>query len=64
MEYKDPYSNPNNSLDDESSHKPISEGPLPPLPNILLNTVDQINKIVNDEIITIQDDETRKYLVR
>ena len=65
MDYKGPNFNPNNSLDDKSSLEPISERhSLPPLSNILLNTVDQIDKFVDDEIISTKDWGTRKYLVR
>ena len=63
MDYKGPDFNPNNPFDDE--FEPISDRhSLPPLPNILPNTVNQIDKIVNDEIITTKDGGTRKYLVR
>jgi len=56
---------PSNPLDDEPSHEPISERHfLPPLSNILPNTADQTDKIVNDKIITTQDGETRRYLVQ
>ena len=65
MNYKGSYFNPNNPLDDESSLESISERhSLSPLPNILSNTVDQIGKIIDDEIITTKDGRTRKYLVR
>ena len=65
VDYKGPDFNPSNPLDDEPSIELISERPsLLLLSNILSNTVDQIDKIVNDEIITIKDGETRKYLIR
>ena len=51
MDYKGPDFNPNNPLDDEPSLEPISERHfLLPLSNILPNTVNQIDKIVDDEI--------------
>ena len=57
--------NPSNPLDDESSIEPSSERHfLISLPNILPYKVDQIDKIVNDEIITTKDGVTRKNLVR
>ena len=60
VDYKCPDFNPNNSLDDEPSLEPIcGRHFLPPLSNILPNTVDQI-----DKIITTKDGGTRKYLVR
>jgi len=56
VDYKGPDFNPNNLLDDEPSLEPISERhSLPLLSNILPNTVDQIDKIVDDEIITTKD---------
>ena len=65
MDYKSPDFNPNNLLDNESSLEPIPERhSLPPLSNINPNTVDQIDKIVDDEIISIKDGGTCKYLVR
>jgi len=65
VDYKGPNFNLSNPLDDESSLKPISKKQsLSPLSNILPNTVDQIDKIVDDEIITTKDGGTRKYLVR
>ena len=65
MDYKGPDFSPNNLLDDEPSLEPISERhSFPPLSNILPNIVDQIDKIVDDDIITIKDGRTRKYLVR
>ena len=52
MDYKGPDFNPNNPLDDQPSLEPTFERhSLPPLPNILPNTVNQIDKIVSDEII-------------
>ena len=57
--YKDLNFNANNPLDDEPSLETISERHfLPPLSNILLNTVDQIDKIVDDEIITTKNSGT------
>jgi len=56
VNYKGPDFNPSNPLDDEPSLEPISERlSLPPLLNILPNTVDQIYKIMDDEIITTED---------
>ena len=64
MDYKGPDFNPNNPLD-ELSLEPISKRPsLPTLQNRLPNTMGQIDKIVDDEIITTKDGGTRKYLVR
>ena len=64
MGYKGPDFNPSNLLDNELSHELISKKLfLSPLPNILPNTVDQIDKIVVDEIMTTQDGATLKYLV-
>jgi len=64
VDYKGLDFNPN-PLDDESSHELISERlSLPSLLNILPNTVDQIDKIVDNEIITTQNGRTRKYLIR
>jgi len=65
VDFKSPNFNPNNPLNDEPSLEPISERhSLPSLSNILPNTVDQIDKIVNDEIITTKDGGTHKYLAR
>ena len=60
MNYKGLNFNPRNPLNNESSPEPISERhSLPSLSNILPNTVDQIDKILNDDVIT-----TSRYLVR
>ena len=64
VDYNGPDFNPNNPLNDEPSLEPISErDSLPPLPNILPNTVNQIDKIVDNKIITTKDGETCKCLV-
>ena len=36
---------------------------LPPLPNILPNIEEKIDKIIDDEIIATKDDGTRRYLI-
>jgi len=60
VDYNGPDFNPNNPLD-KPSHESISERhSLQPLLNILLDIVNQSEKIVDDEIITTG---TRKYLV-
>jgi len=60
MDYKDFDFNPNNFLIDEPSHELIFERPsLPLISNSLSNTVNQIDKILDDEIIV-----ARKYLVQ
>jgi len=60
MDYECSDLNPSNLLDDEPSPELISETPsLSPLPNILPNIMDQIDKNLNDEVIT-----TSRYLVR
>ena len=60
MAYKDFDFNPNNFLIHEPSHEPIFERfSIPPIPSMLTITVDQNDKILNDEIIMIC-----KYLVR
>ena len=60
MAYKDFDFNPNNFLIHEPSHEPIFErSSIPPIPSMLTTIVDQIDKILNDEIIMIC-----KYLVR
>ena len=60
VDYKCFDFNPNNFFIDEPSPEPIFERPsIPPISNILLNTVDRIDKILDDEIIMIC-----KYLVR
>jgi len=60
MNYKGLNFNPRNPLNNESSPEPISERhSLPSFSNILPNTVDQIDKILNDDVIT-----TSRYLVR
>jgi len=65
VDYKGPDFYPNSPLDDEPSLELISERhSFPTLPNILPNTVDQIDKNVDNEIITTKDDGTRKYLAR
>jgi len=65
VDYKGSNFNHNNQLDDEPSLELISERhSLPPLSNILSNTVYQIDKIADDEIITTKDSGTCKYLVR
>ena len=54
-----PDFNPSNPLDDEPSHEPISERPsLLPLPYILPNTFDQIDKIIDDKIIATKEPHT------
>jgi len=64
VEYKGPNFNPNNPLDDEPTPEPFSEGPLlPPLPDISPNTTENIDKILDDEIISKRDVETRWYLI-
>ena len=64
MDYEGPDFNPSNQLDDDLSYKPISERlSLPPFSNILPNTTLQIDNILDDEIITIKDGGTRRYLV-
>ena len=58
-DYKDPDYNTSNSLDDEPSCEPISERlSLTPLPITLPNIADQIDKIVDDEIITTQNGDS------
>jgi len=65
VDYKGHDFNLNNLLDDEPPLDPISEKHFfPPFSNILPNTVDQIDKIMDNEIITTKDGGTRKYLVR
>ena len=60
IDYKGSNFNPNNPLEAEPSQESICERhSLPPLLNILSNTVDQIDNILDDEIIT-----TSRYLVR
>ena len=49
MDYKGHF-NPSNPLDDELSHEPISKrSSLPRFSNKLPNTVDEIDKIVDDK---------------
>jgi len=65
VNYKGLDFNRSNPLDDEPSHEPISERPsLLLFLNISPNTVNLVDKILDDEIITTKDGETRKYLVR
>ena len=65
VNYKGPDFNLSNSLDDEISLELIPERPsFPSLSNKLPNTMDQIDKFVDDEIITTKNSRTRKYLVR
>ena len=60
MDYKCFDFNPSNFFIDESSPEPIFERPsIPPISNILTTTVDQIDKILDDEIIM-----TCKYLIQ
>ena len=62
--YKGPDFNPNNPLLDEPTQDLTSEGPsLPPLPNIPPYAAEQIDKIIEDEIISTTDGGTRRYLV-
>jgi len=60
VDYKGFDFNSTNFLIDEPSRKPIFErSSIPPISNIMTTTVDQIDKILDDEIIMIC-----KYLVR
>ena len=50
---------------DEPTPEPFSEGPpFPPLPDINPNTTENIDKILDDEIISTRDGGTRRYLIR
>ena len=53
VDYKSFNFNPSNFLIDESSHEPIFRLSIPPILNILPNAMDQIDKILDDEIIMI-----------
>ena len=65
IEYKGPNFNPNNPLVDEPTPEPFSEGPpLPPLPDISPNTTENIDKILDDKIISTRDGGTQRYLIR
>jgi len=51
-------------LINEPSHEPIFESPfLPPLSDILSYITCQVDKFLNDKIITTQDNEIQKYLI-
>ena len=51
VDYKSLDFNSSNLLDDEPSSKPISKRhSLPPLSNILPNIIDQIDRILDDEV--------------
>ena len=53
-----------NSLIDKSSPKSFSESPsLSLLPNTYPITTKRVNKILEDETITIKSGETHKYLI-
>jgi len=52
------------SLVDEPYHEPIFENPfLSSLPDILPYTACQVDKLLDNQIITIQNDGIRKYLI-
>ena len=62
--YKGLNFNPSNPLLDEPTQDLTSEGPfLPPLSNIPPYAAEQIDKIIEDEIISTTDGGTRRYLV-
>ena len=64
VEYKSPNFNPNNPLVDESTPELFSERPpLFSLSDISHNVTENIDKILDDEIISTRDGETRRYLV-
>ena len=53
-----------NPFVDESSHEPIFESPFVSLlSNILRYTASQVDKFLDDKIITTQDDGIRNYLI-
>jgi len=62
--HKGPDFNPSNPLLDEPTQNLTSEGPsLPPLLNLPPYAAEQIDKIIDDEIISTTNGGTRRYLV-
>ncbi|XP_072962671.1 uncharacterized protein [Typha angustifolia] len=62
--YKSPDFTPDNPLDTKPTYELVYERPsLPPLPNIPPNTVDEIDKILDEEIISTREDRSQRYLV-
>ena len=62
--YKDLDFNSSNPLLDEPTQDLTSKGPsLPPLPNLPPYAAEQIDKMIEDEIISTTDGGTRWYLV-
>ena len=63
VEYRGPNFNPSNPLVDEPTPELFSEGPPLPLPDISPNTTENIDKILDDEIISTRDGGTQRYLI-
>ena len=65
ISYRSTFDAPSDPFVDESTQDFLSESPsLPPLSPKLPYTAENINSILDDQIVSTRDEETRRYLVK
>jgi len=63
--YRDTFDTPSDPFVDEPTQDILREiPPLPPLPPKLSYAAENIDSILNDQIVTIRDGGTRRYLIK